>query len=55
MGGASCGANSHRRNIRDELRNMPELKSEYGYYAVLAAIVTLCGILYLRFNISGWI
>jgi magnesium transporter len=35
--------------------HMPELKSEYGYYVVLAVIVTMCGILYYRFKRSGWI
>ena len=35
--------------------NMPELKLEYGYYAVIAVIATLCGILFWRFKKSGWL
>jgi magnesium transporter len=35
--------------------NMPELKSEYGYYVVLGVIGVLCGILYYRFKRAGWI
>jgi magnesium transporter len=35
--------------------NMPELKTEYGYYVVLAAIVLVCGVLYHRFKKVGWL
>ncbi|AYD02540.1 magnesium and cobalt transport protein CorA [Neorhizobium sp. NCHU2750] len=35
--------------------NMPELKTEYGYYVVLAAIVVLCGLLWYRFKKVGWL
>jgi magnesium transporter len=35
--------------------NMPELKTEYGYYVVLAVIVLFCGILYYRFKKTGWL
>lgn len=35
--------------------NMPELKTEYGYYVVLGAIVALCGVLYYRFKKVGWL
>jgi magnesium transporter len=35
--------------------HMPELKTEYGYYVVLAVIVTLCAILYYRFKRTGWL
>lgn len=35
--------------------NMPELKTEYGYYVVLGVIVVLCGGLYMRFKKTGWI
>ncbi len=35
--------------------NMPELKTEYGYYIVLTVIVVLCGILYYRFKRAGWV
>ncbi|MBP2460431.1 MULTISPECIES: magnesium and cobalt transport protein CorA [unclassified Rhizobium] len=35
--------------------NMPELKTEYGYPAVLVAIVLLCSILFYRFRKSGWL
>jgi magnesium transporter len=35
--------------------NMPELKTEYGYYVVLAAIAALCGLLYYRFKKVGWL
>jgi len=35
--------------------HMPELKWEYGYYAVLAAIASICGVLYLRFRRNGWL
>lgn len=35
--------------------NMPELKTQYGYYVVLSFIVTLCLFLFWRFRRSGWI
>lgn len=35
--------------------NMPELKTEYGYYVVLGVIVVLCGGLYIRFKQTRWI
>jgi magnesium transporter len=35
--------------------NMPELKSEYGYYVVLGVIIALCGLLFWRFKRSGWL
>jgi magnesium transporter len=35
--------------------HMPELKTEYGYYVVLAVIVLFCGILYYRFKKTGWL
>lgn len=35
--------------------NMPELRSEYGYYVVLAVISVICTLLFLRFRRAGWI
>jgi magnesium transporter len=35
--------------------NMPELKTQYGYYIVLAVIFGLCSLLYLRFRKAGWL
>ncbi|MBR0642305.1 magnesium/cobalt transporter CorA [Plastoroseomonas hellenica] len=35
--------------------NMPELKTEYGYYVVIAVIVGLCATLYLRFKQARWL
>ncbi|TAU37912.1 magnesium transporter [Rhizobium leguminosarum] len=35
--------------------DMPELKTEYGYYVVIAVIASMCGILYFRFKRSGWL
>lgn len=35
--------------------NMPELKTEYGYFVVLAVIALLCGGLYLRFKKARWL
>ena len=35
--------------------HMPELHWAYGYYAVLAAIVALCAVLYWRFRRTGWL
>ncbi|HTH28232.1 MAG TPA: magnesium and cobalt transport protein CorA [Sphingobium sp.] len=34
---------------------MPELRWRYGYFAVLAAMATICVTLYLRFKRSGWL
>jgi len=34
---------------------MPELKTEYGYYVVLVVILSLCAILYFRFKRTGWL
>jgi magnesium transporter len=34
---------------------MPELRWRWGYPAVMAVTVTLCGILYYRFKRSGWL
>jgi hypothetical protein len=34
--------------------NMPELKTDYGYFVVLGVIVLLCG-LYLRFKKARWL
>lgn len=36
-------------------QNMPELKTEYGYYVVLTVIFSLCGGLYTRFKRAKWI
>lgn len=35
--------------------NMPELKWQYGYYAVLAATAAVCVFLYWRFRKAGWL
>lgn len=35
--------------------HMPELKSEYGYPAVIVVIILLCLTLYYRFRKSGWL
>ncbi|MFD1951920.1 magnesium and cobalt transport protein CorA [Sphingomonas arantia] len=35
--------------------NMPELKTEYGYFVVLAVIVAVCTVLYIRFKNARWI
>ncbi len=34
---------------------MPELRWEYGYYAVLGAIFLICGSLWLQFKKIGWL
>lgn len=34
---------------------MPELKTEYGYFVVLAVIVGVCALLYFRFKRVGWL
>jgi len=36
-------------------RNMPELETRYGYFAVLGTIAVLCSFLYYRFRKSGWL
>lgn len=35
--------------------NMPELRMEYAYFAVLGAITFTCTVLFLRFRKSGWL
>jgi magnesium transporter len=35
--------------------HMPELKWQYGYYAVLGVTVSICVFLYWRFRKSGWL
>jgi magnesium transporter len=35
--------------------NMPELKTQYGYFVVIGIIALLCGVLYLRFKRAGWL
>ncbi|TIX41323.1 MAG: magnesium transporter, partial [Mesorhizobium sp.] len=35
--------------------DMPELKMEYGYPLVLAAIAAICSFLYWRFRKNGWL
>lgn len=35
--------------------NMPELRTEYGYFAVLAAITLTCVMLYVRFKRLKWL
>ena len=35
--------------------HMPELKWEFGYFAVLGAIGTLCGFLFWKFKRTGWL
>ena len=35
--------------------NMPELKTQYGYYVILSVIVLACSFLYWRFKRSGWL
>ncbi len=35
--------------------HMPELKWACGYYGVLAGIVVICGLLYRRFEKTGWL
>jgi magnesium transporter len=36
-------------------QNMPELKTEYGYFVVMVAIVAICATLFVRFRRAGWI
>ena len=35
--------------------NMPELRTDYGYYVVVGVIVALCAVLFARFKKSGWL
>jgi magnesium transporter len=35
--------------------NMPELRTHDGYFVVLAVIVTVCAVLYVRFRKAGWL
>ena len=35
--------------------NMPELKTSFGYYAVLGFIFATCSVLYWRFRKNGWL
>ena len=34
---------------------MPELKSHYGYYAVVGTMLAICGVLYWRFRENDWL
>ena len=36
-------------------KHMPELEWEYGYYVVVAVILTVCGTLYMRFRKNSWL
>jgi magnesium transporter len=36
-------------------QNMPELKTQYGYFVVLAVIAAICSLLYVRFKRAGWL
>jgi magnesium transporter len=35
--------------------NMPELKTQHGYFVVLAVIALVCLALYWRFRRTGWL
>lgn len=35
--------------------NIPELKSEYGYFFCIGGIVAICSLLYVRFRRDGWL
>lgn len=35
--------------------HMPELKTQYGYFVVLAVIAAICTLLYVRFKRVGWL
>lgn len=35
--------------------HMPELRMEYGYFIVMAAIAAICALLFWRFKKSGWL
>ena len=36
-------------------KNMPELQWEYGYFVVVAAIITICATLFTRFRKNNWL
>lgn len=36
-------------------QNMPELKTEYGYFVVIGVIFVLCVTLYVRFKLAKWL
>jgi len=36
-------------------KNMPELQWEYGYFVVVAAIITICVTLFMRFRKNNWL
>jgi magnesium transporter len=36
-------------------QNMPELKTEYGYFVVIGVITVLCVALYVRFKMAKWL
>lgn len=40
---------------RMNFKNMPELQWEYGYFAVMSAILIACAALYGRFQRVGWL
>jgi magnesium transporter len=35
--------------------HMPELKWEYGYFAIITLISVICIWLYMRFRRAGWL
>ena len=35
--------------------NMPEMKTQYGYYIVVGIIALVCTVLYLRFKRARWL
>jgi len=36
-------------------RHMPELNTRYGYFVVMAAILAVCTVLYVRFRRARWL
>ena len=36
-------------------KHMPELNWQYGYFVVVAAIVTICVTLFMRFRKNRWL
>ena len=36
-------------------KNMPELDWRYGYYGVIALILSVCSFLFFRFRKNGWL
>ena len=36
-------------------QHMPELGWRYGYAMVMGSIVVVCGVLYRRFRVAGWL